>query len=81
MTGDLAGSAIVVVGPHASDAPLGAQGIVIDTGMDGIHASGTALRTDDVPLPLRASLHGPRSAADVLRAITAAMRPATALGA
>lgn len=81
MAGELADSATVVVGPHASDATLGAQGIVIDTGVDGIHASGTALRTDDVPLPLRASLNGPRSTADVLRAITAAMRPAMALGA
>ena len=81
IAGELAGSSTVVVGPHASDTPLGGQGIVIDTGMDGIHTAGTALRTDDVPLPLRASLQGPRSTADVLRAVTAAVRRAAALGA
>lgn len=78
---EVAGSSTIVVGPHASETTLGAQGIVIDTGMDGIHAAGTALRTDDVPLPLRASLQGPRSTADVLRAVTAAVRRAAALGA
>ena len=81
IAGELADSANVVVGPHASTVPLGTQGIVIDTGADGIHSSGTALRTDDVPLPLRALLPGPRSTADVLRAISAALRPQVALGA
>jgi formylmethanofuran dehydrogenase subunit B len=78
---ELAGSRRVVVGPRASATALGAEGVVIDTGADGIHAPGTALRTDDVPLPLRASLPGPRPTADVLRAILAALRPAWALGA
>jgi len=77
---ELAGSSTIVVGPHASDTTLGAQRIVIDTAMDGIHVAGTALRTDDVPLPLRASLQGPRSTADVLRAVTAAIRRAAASG-
>jgi formylmethanofuran dehydrogenase subunit B len=81
ITSELAGLGKVLVGPHASETALGAQGIVIDTGVDGIHAAGTALRTDDVPLPLRASVPGPRSTADVLHAIRAAVRPATALGA
>ena len=80
IAGELADSSRVVVGPHASTAALGTQGIVIDTGADGIHTPGTALRTDDVPLPLRASLPGPRSTADVLRAILAALRPAATLG-
>jgi formylmethanofuran dehydrogenase subunit B len=81
ITAELAGSRRVVVGPRASETALGAPGVVIDTGTDGIHAPGTALRTDDVPLPLRASLPGPRPTADVLRAIRAALRPAWALGA
>jgi formylmethanofuran dehydrogenase subunit B len=68
----------IVVGPHASDATLGVQSVVIDTGADGIHGAGTALRTDDVPLPLRASLPGPRTTSDVVRAIAAAVRGATA---
>jgi formylmethanofuran dehydrogenase subunit B len=64
----------IVVGPHASASPLGAKLIAIDTGTDGIHTPGTAIRTDEVPLPLRASLAGPRSAREVLGAITAAIR-------
>jgi formylmethanofuran dehydrogenase subunit B len=68
----------IVVGPHASDATLGSQAVVIDTGADGIHGGGTAFRTDDVPLPLRASLPGPRTTTDVVRAIAAAVRRATA---
>jgi formylmethanofuran dehydrogenase subunit B len=78
--GDLAAASKVVVGPHASETTFGAQAIVIDTGVDGIHTAGTVLRTDDVPLPLRPSRPGPRPTADVLRAITAAIHPAAALG-
>jgi formylmethanofuran dehydrogenase subunit B len=64
----------VVIGPHASTATWGAHGIVIDTGVDGIHASGTALRTDDVPLPLRATLTATRSTAETVRAVTSNVR-------
>jgi formylmethanofuran dehydrogenase subunit B len=64
----------VVIGPHASSAALGARGVVIDTGIDGIHLSGTALRTDDVPLPLRAVLPGPRSTAETIRAVMSGVR-------
>jgi formylmethanofuran dehydrogenase subunit B len=64
----------VVIGPHASTAAWGAHGIVIDTGVDGIHASGTALRTDEVPLPLRATLSGQRSTAETIRAVTSNVR-------
>jgi len=66
----------VVIGPHASTAAWDAHGVVIDTGIDGIHASGTALRTDDVPLPLRATLPGPRSTAETIRAVTSGIRRA-----
>jgi formylmethanofuran dehydrogenase subunit B len=64
----------VVIGPHASTATWRARSVTIDTGIDGIHASGTALRTDDVPLPLRAALPGPRSTAETIRAVTSHVR-------
>ena len=64
----------VVIGPNASTAAWSAGTVVIDTGIDGIHLSGTALRTDDVPLPLRAILPGPRSTAETIRAVTAGVR-------
>ena len=76
--GDVAGALSnlhsVVIGPHASTAAWRARSVIIDTGIDGIHASGTALRTDDVPLPLRATLPGPRSAAETIRAVRSRVR-------
>lgn len=54
----------VVVGPAATAA---ACAVAIDTGVAGIHEGGTAFRMDDVPLPLRAPVPGPRVAADVVR--------------
>ena len=47
----------VTVGPRASESALGSH-VAIDTGVPGIHSAGTALRTDDVPLPLRPCLSG-----------------------
>ena len=64
----------IVIGPWASESPLGTSGVVIDAGRDGIHANGTAVRADDVPLPLRVSLAGPPAAANVARAIATAVR-------
>ena len=49
----------IIVGPHAANTTLGSAHVVISTGADGIHSSGTAIRTDDVPLPLRAPLTHP----------------------
>ena len=63
-----------MVGPRASESPLGTTVVAIDTGVDGIHASGTASRADDVPLPLRASLAGPLDLASVVRDIGSAIR-------
>jgi formylmethanofuran dehydrogenase subunit B len=45
------------------------NGIAIDTGVAGVHEAGTALRMDDVPLPLEAILPGPPSAASVIDAL------------
>ena len=61
------------IGPRASHVSLGPKSIAIDTGVDGIHASGTAFRADDVPLLLRPPLSGHRSSVDVLRSIRRAL--------
>jgi formylmethanofuran dehydrogenase subunit B len=77
----LAGVRCIAIGPRASASPLGSAPVVIDTGVAGIHDAGTALRTDDVPLPLRPPLTGPPSAAAIvaslLRAIASAQRRST----
>jgi len=67
----------IVIGPRASESPLGTGAVVIDTGVDGIHTSGTALRTDDVPLPLRAVLAGPPSATRKVRELASLLRRIT----
>jgi formylmethanofuran dehydrogenase subunit B len=66
----------ILIGPRATEAALGSTSVAIDTGVAGIHTSGTACRTDDVPLPLRASIAGPPSTAETLRAVTRAIRRA-----
>jgi formylmethanofuran dehydrogenase subunit B len=63
----------VLIGPGASGSPLGASRVVIDTGIDGVHVGGTALRADDVPVPLRRSGPGPPSAAAVVTAVATAV--------
>ena len=67
----LAAVPAVTIGPGASAAPF-KLGVAIDTGVAGIHESGTAFRMDDVPLPLRAPLHAiapPLPALTVVRAL------------
>ncbi len=59
----------VVIGPRASESVFAERGIVIDTGVAGIHEGGTAMRMDDVPLSLRTVLSGPRAAAPLVRAL------------
>jgi formylmethanofuran dehydrogenase subunit B len=63
----------VVIGPRASEASLGSR-VSIDTGVAGIHEAGIAYRMDEVPLPLRPPLTGPRSAAAALSALLAAVQ-------
>jgi formylmethanofuran dehydrogenase subunit B len=63
----------VVIGPRASEWSFGAR-FAIDTGVAGIHEAGTAYRMDEVPLPLRPPLSGPRSATASLDALLAALR-------
>jgi formylmethanofuran dehydrogenase subunit B len=65
----LAGVRCAVIGPRASEAAWPRIDAAIDTGVAGIHESGTALRLDDVPLPLRASISGIRQAPAIVRAL------------
>ena len=70
----LDGVRCILIGPRASESPLGAAGVAIDTGIDGIHAGGTCVRADDVPLPLRASIPGPPDTTAAILALGAAVR-------
>jgi formylmethanofuran dehydrogenase subunit B len=75
----LAGVPCVAIGPRASEAAKGGRfkpTIAVDTGVPGIHEAGTALRMDDVPLPLRTALEGPPAALDVVRALAQRLAPA-----
>jgi formylmethanofuran dehydrogenase subunit B len=59
-----------LIGPRASESELAAGGVaVIDSGMAGIHEGGTALRMDDVSLPLRPSVAGARETRAVVRGL------------
>ena len=63
----------VAIGPAASSAPLGPRSVAIDTGLAGVHDAGTALRLDDVPLPVRAVVAGPPPAAAIVKAVREAI--------
>jgi formylmethanofuran dehydrogenase subunit B len=69
----------VVVGPRASEAPFAAR-VIVDTGVAGIHEPGVGYRMDDVPLPLRQILPGPRSATETLAQLASRLAPARAEG-
>ena len=58
---------LAVIGPRASE--VAGATVAIDTGVAGIHAGGTAMRLDDVPLPLRPALDHVPDPARVLRAL------------
>jgi formylmethanofuran dehydrogenase subunit B len=60
----------VVVAPRATEQAPNAA-VSIDTGVVGIHESGTALRMDDVALPLVGTIAGPPSTLDVVAALAA----------
>jgi formylmethanofuran dehydrogenase subunit B len=66
----MAGDATIVIGPRATESRLSRRGVAIDTGIPGIHEGGTALRMDDVPVPLRAALEGPPATEAIVRALT-----------
>jgi len=58
----------VIIGPRASQSPLQPY-VAIDTGVAGIHESGTGYRMDEVPLELTPPIPATRSAMDVVAAI------------
>jgi formylmethanofuran dehydrogenase subunit B len=62
---------IAVIGPGASTGPLSQASVVIDTARAGVHEAGTALRLDEVPLPLRAVLDGPPVLVELVARLTA----------
>ena len=64
----LAGVTTVVVGPRATESALAAT-VAVDTGVVGIHESGTALRMDDVALPMFAAITGPPATVDIVTAL------------
>jgi formylmethanofuran dehydrogenase subunit B len=72
VTAALEGVRTIAIGPRASESAIDAS-IRIDTGVASIHESGTAFRTDDIPLPLRAALPTPRDTASLLMALGAAI--------
>jgi formylmethanofuran dehydrogenase subunit B len=59
-------STLIAIGPRATESPFDAT-VAVDTGVAGIHDGGTAVRTDELPLPLRPALPGtvPETAATV----------------
>jgi formylmethanofuran dehydrogenase subunit B len=69
IAGRIAALPHAILGPRASDAAADTSHVVIDTGIAGIHEGGTAIRMDDVPLPLRGALSGPRSTLETVLAL------------
>ena len=67
-----------VIGPHATESPLARGVAAIDTGIAGVHEQGTALRLDDVPLPLRAVVNGPAPAVGVIEGLLKRVAQASA---
>jgi formylmethanofuran dehydrogenase subunit B len=67
------------IGPRASEGPLAAAAVVVDSGVAGIHEGGMAFRMDDVPLPLQPVVAGPPAAALVLDALVERIVAARAL--
>lgn len=72
VSGALRSVRTMLIGPRASESAIDAS-IRIDTGIAGIHESGIAFRTDDLPLPLRALLPTPRDTASLLKALGTAI--------
>ena len=64
----------VAIGPRASESAFANAAAVIDTAVAGIHESGTALRMDDVPLPLARAIDGPPATAKTIASLAARLR-------
>ncbi|MGH9240767.1 MAG: hypothetical protein ACRD3G_22205 [Vicinamibacterales bacterium] len=61
----------VAIGPRASESVFAGAAAVVDTAIAGIHESGTALRMDDVPLPLDRAIDGPPATAETVASLAA----------
>lgn len=61
----------VAIGPRASESAFANAVAVVDTAIAGIHESGTALRMDDVPLPLDRAIDGPPATAEIVASLAA----------
>lgn len=61
-----AGLPRVLIGPRATESAVAGADVVVDTAIAGIHEAGTAVRMDDVPVPLRAIVGGLPAAAAVV---------------
>ena len=61
----------VAIGPRASESIFAGAAAVVDTAIAGIHESGTALRMDDVPLPLDRAIEGPPATAETVASLAA----------
>lgn len=77
----LAAVPLAIVGPRGTTGPFAGARAVVDTGIAGIHDEGTALRLDDVALPLRRVLGGPPETAATVRALAARLTKADAVDA
>ena len=70
----LAGVTTVVVGPRATESAPAAT-VTVDTGVVGIHEPGTALRMDDVALPMFSAITGPPATVDIVTALAGRLTP------
>ena len=70
----LAGVTTILIGPRATGSAL-ATTVAVDTGVVGIHEPGTALRMDDVPLPMLAAVSGPPATVDIVTALADRLGP------
>ncbi len=66
---EILGAATIAIGPRASDSAAPGTLVAIDTATAGIHAGGTAVRMDDVPLPLTRLIAGPPDAALICQSL------------
>jgi formylmethanofuran dehydrogenase subunit B len=64
----------VAIGPRATAGAFSRARVAIDTGTVGIHESGTALRMDDVPLPLPAAVSGPPPTVELVAQLAGRLR-------
>ena len=67
----------VAVGPRVSESAFANAEAVVDTAVAGIHEPGTALRMDDVPVPLDRAIDGPPATAETVASLAARITQAT----